>query len=65
MSSKISNVICVNKSNGERFVFTFDAVSLDELRREVCRMANDPELCFSWADAARVAQKAGRLVNSK
>jgi len=57
------NVIAIIR-DGHRWVFIFDAASIPELLRTVGRDAADPELNFSWYDAAVVSQKARRLVEA-
>ncbi|QDT65996.1 hypothetical protein [Calycomorphotria hydatis] len=43
--------------NGEQFVFMYDEESYDALLKQIGRYAADPELSFSWYDAAILSQK--------
>lgn len=42
---------------GERYVFLYDASSREEMLRTLGRYASDPELSFTWYDAAVLGQK--------
>lgn len=52
------NVIAITK-NGETFLFTFDddAESRHRLQSELGKMAGDPQLNFSWYDAAKISRQ--------
>jgi hypothetical protein len=54
------NVLALLK-DGERFVFLYDDHSLPQLLQTLGRYAADPELSFSWYDAAVLSQKVRRL----
>jgi len=54
------NVLALVK-DGERFVFLYDDDSYAELLQTLGRYAADPELSFSWYDAAVLSQKVRRL----
>jgi hypothetical protein len=54
------NVLALVK-DGERFVFLYDDESCAQLLQTLGRYAADPELCFSWYDAAVLSQKVRRL----
>lgn len=54
------NVIALVK-DGERFVFLYDDDSSAQLLQTLGRYAADPELNFSWYDAAVLSQKVRRL----
>ena len=54
------NVLALVK-DGERFVFLYDDESYSELLQTLGRYAADPELSFSWYDAAVLSQKVRRL----
>lgn len=56
MPSRDINVIALVKG-GERYVFLFDDDSREETLRTLARYAADPDLSFSWYDAATLAQK--------
>ncbi|MEZ6064840.1 MAG: hypothetical protein R3B90_03835 [Planctomycetaceae bacterium] len=54
------NVLALVK-DGERFVFMYDDESCSQLLQTLGRYAADPELAFSWYDAAVLSQKVRRL----
>lgn len=56
MAARDINVIALVKG-GERYVFLFDDDSRTEALRTLGRHAANPELSFSWYDAAVLAQK--------
>ena len=57
------NVLALLK-NGERYVFLYDDQSHESLLQTLGRYASDPELSFTWYDAAvlsqRVRQQSGQ-----
>lgn len=50
------NVLALVKGE-ERFLFMFDDKNRDETLRTLARFAADPELDFSWYDAAMLSRK--------
>jgi hypothetical protein len=50
------NVLALVKGD-ERYVFLFDDASRAETLRVLGRYASDPELSFTWYDAAVLSQK--------
>jgi len=54
------NVIALVK-DGERYVFLYDDRSVAQLLQTLGRYAADPELNFTWYDAAVLSQKVRRL----
>jgi predicted transcriptional regulator len=54
------NVLALVK-DGERFVFLYDDESYAQLLQTLGRYAADPELSFTWYDAAVLSQKVRRL----
>lgn len=54
------NVLALVK-DGERYVFTYDDSSVPQLLQTLGRYAADPELNFSWYDAAVLSQRVRRL----
>ena len=54
------NVIALVK-DGERYVFLYDDESGAQLLQTFGRYAADPELNFSWYDAAVLSQRVRRL----
>ncbi len=45
----------------ERYVFVFDREHLTEIRRVFGRFASDPELSFTWHDAAVMSLRAKEM----
>jgi hypothetical protein len=45
----------------ERYVFLYDDHSADQLLRTLGEYASDPELSFSWYDAAVMSQRISQL----
>lgn len=56
MPSRDINVIAMVKG-GERYVFLFDDDSRAEALKTLGRFAADPDLSFSWHDAAVLGEK--------
>ncbi len=50
------NVLALVKGN-ERYIFLYDDASRAEALRTLGRYASNPELSFSWYDAAVLSQK--------
>jgi hypothetical protein len=50
------NVLALVKGN-ERFIFLFDDRNRDATLRQLARFAADPELDFTWYDAAMLSRK--------
>jgi hypothetical protein len=50
------NVLALVKG-GERYIFLYDDSSRSEALRVLGRYASNPELSFSWYDAAVLSQK--------
>lgn len=50
------NVLALVKG-GERYIFLYDDASRAEALRVLGRYASNPELSFSWYDAAVLSQK--------
>ena len=57
---KSVNVLALVK-DGERYVFLYDEESVSTLLQTLGRYAADPELNFSWYDAAVLSQKVRRM----
>lgn len=51
------NVLALLKG-GERYVFLFDDESHEQLLQTLGNYAGDPELSFTWYDAAVLSQRA-------
>jgi hypothetical protein len=56
MAARDINVIALVKGE-ERYVFLYDDDSRDEALRAIARHAANPDLNFSWYDAAVLGQK--------
>ena len=54
------NVVALVK-DAERYIFLYDAESTGALLQTLGRFAGDPELSFSWYDAAVLSQRVRRL----
>lgn len=54
------NVIALVK-DGERYIFLYDEESAPQLLQTLGKYAADPELNFSWYDAAILSQKVRKL----
>ncbi|MEM9588231.1 MAG: hypothetical protein AAGA03_13195 [Planctomycetota bacterium] len=50
------NVLALVKGD-EKFIFLFDDDNKDQTLRQLARFAADPELDFSWYDAAMLSRK--------
>lgn len=50
------NVLALVKGE-ERFIFLFDDENRDETLRQLARFAANPELDFSWYDAAMLSRR--------
>ena len=57
------NVLALVKGE-ERFIFIFDDENRDETLRQLARFASNPELDFSWYDAAMLSRKIRDAVPS-
>lgn len=55
------NVLALVKGE-ERFLFLFDDTNRDETLRTLARFAANPELDFSWYDAAMLSRKIREAV---
>ena len=57
------NVFALVK-DGQKYIFLYDDASHDELLQTLGRQAADPELNFSWYDAAVISQRVRSLRKS-
>ena len=55
------NVLALVKGE-EKYIFLFDDENRDETLRQLARFAADPELDFSWYDAAMLSRKIRHAV---
>ena len=53
------NIVAIMKGQ-ERYVFLFDDEHRADVLRTIGRFASNPELSFTWYDAAKVSQKVRR-----
>ncbi|MFO0869465.1 MAG: hypothetical protein U0935_11085 [Pirellulales bacterium] len=58
--NKDVNVLALVKGN-ERYVFLFDDDHRAEVLRTLGRYAADPDLSFTWHDAAMLSQKVRQI----
>jgi len=58
------NVLALVKES-ERFIFLYDDDSPAELLQTLGKYAADPELSFTWYDAAVLSQKVRRLTRRR
>jgi hypothetical protein len=58
------NVLAIVK-DGERFIFLYDDRSTPQLLQTLGKYAADPELSFTWYDAAVLSQKVRRLKDAE
>jgi hypothetical protein len=61
--NKEINVLALVKGK-EKFIFLFDDQNRDETLRQLARFAANPELDFSWYDAAMLSRKIRDAVPS-
>ncbi len=54
--SDVYNVLALAKGS-ERYVFLYDSESRSESLKTIARFASNPELSFTWYDAAVLSQK--------
>lgn len=60
MSQQGINVLALIKGE-ERYVFLYDDASANQILQTLGRYAADPELSFSWYDAAMLSQRVRQL----
>jgi hypothetical protein len=58
--SKAVNVLALVR-DGQRYVFLYDDNSVEAVLARLGEYASDPELDFTWYDAAVLAQRVRRL----
>lgn len=64
MSQQGINVLALLKGD-ERYVFLYDDQSLHQVLQTLGRYAADPELSFTWYDAAILSQRVRQLGESR
>ncbi len=60
----MTNVVAMLR-NGQRFVFLYDDASVPQALQTLGRYAADPELAFSWQDAATLARSIRRQTEAR
>ena len=55
------NVLALVKGD-EKFIFLFDDENKDETLRQLARFASNPEIDFTWYDAAMLSNKIRETV---
>lgn len=58
--SKAVNVLALVR-DGQRYVFLYDDHSVDTVLLKLAEFASDPELDFTWYDAAMMSQRVRQL----
>ena len=62
--SKSMNVLALVR-DGHRYVFLYDDNSVDTILTTLSDYASDPELDFTWYDAAVMAQRVRSLIEQR
>ena len=62
--AKSINVLALVR-DGHRFVFLYDDNSVDTMLATLSEYANDPELDFTWYDAAMMAQRVRKMLEEQ
>ncbi len=58
------NVLALVKGD-EKFIFLFDDENRDETLRQLARFAANPDLDFTWYDAAMLSRKIRETVHTE
>ncbi len=61
--AKSVNVLALVREE-HRFVFLYDDDSIDTMLATLSQYANDPELDFTWYDAAMMAQRVRKMLET-
>jgi len=62
--SRSMNVLALIR-NGHRYVFVYDDNSVSEVLSRLSASARDPELDFTWYDAAMLSQRARKMAEER
>lgn len=62
--AKSVNVLALVRDE-HRFVFLYDDNSIETMLATLSEYANDPELEFTWYDAAMMAQRVRRMLETQ
>jgi hypothetical protein len=52
-----TNVLILARTNGERYVFHYRDDNRQECLRTLGKFASNPDLSFSWRDAAQLSER--------
>ena len=58
--SRAVNVLALVR-DGQRYVFLYDDNSIETVLAKIAEFAGDPELDFTWYDAAMMSQRVRQL----
>ena len=61
--AKSVNVLALVREE-HRFVFLYDDANIDTMLATLSQYANDPELDFTWYDAAMMAQRVRKMLET-
>ena len=62
--SRPMNVLALIR-DGHRYVFVYEDNSVSEVLRRLSASARDPELEFTWHDAALLSQRARKMAEER
>lgn len=65
MNGAVNVLALVKEETNEKYVFLYDDESALQLLRQLGKSAADPELSFTWYDAAILAKRVGRLKRNR
>ena len=55
------NILAIVRDDGERYVFLFDDANRQATLRKLGEYASNPELSFTWYDAAILSRKMRKM----
>lgn len=61
MANEDTNVVALRKPGGELYIIFWRDTRAAEVMRQLSRWATNPELSFTWHDAAVVSLKVRRM----
>ena len=62
MGDDIFVLALIKKNNGERYIFLFTEDNTTETLQTLGRYASNPDLSFTWWDAAVMSQRVRQIV---
>jgi len=62
--SRAVNVLALVR-DGQRYIFLYDDSSVQQVLTQLAEFASDPELDFTWYDAAALSQRVRDLQNEE